>query len=115
VSEPLKVVVTWDDACSRPYGASWDGTFETAAKIAEVAPLYVGRQTIGWLVLVDERALWLAHDYDAEENGGEVSSFAVIPIGWITSIKTLRGKTIYERDVRTPRVRAASGRARSPK
>lgn len=93
---PLHVIVTWDDACDRAVHAVWDGTFETAARIAEVAPLYYERQTTGFLVLVDAEALWLAHDYDREES--EVSNFTVIPLGWVTKVAAGR-RVLYRREL----------------
>lgn len=90
---PLEIVVTWDDACARHTEAAWDGTFDTLAKIPGLAPLYHGRQSIGWLTFVNEEALWLASDYDAEE--GLVSSFSVIPLGWVTRIRTTKGVVLF--------------------
>lgn len=113
VTEPLKVVVTWDDACARHTEGAWDGTLDTAAKIPALAPLYHGRQSMGWLTYWNEAAVWLASDYDAEE--GLVSTFSVIPLGWVTKIKTHKGKIIYERYAVAQTSRVTTARARGPR
>lgn len=94
--DPLNCTVTWDDACNRAEdGIAWDGAFETAAKIAIVAPLYKGRQTAGFLVYINEEALWLAHDYDRDE--GQVGHLTVIPLGWVVEVRTSR-RVLYSRE-----------------
>lgn len=86
--DPLNVVVTWDDACDRNLTCGWDGTIDAVAKLAETAPLYKNRQTVGFLVYVNEEALWLAHDYDRDE--GEVGKLVIIPLGWIVDVRSGR-------------------------
>jgi hypothetical protein len=82
------VVVQWDDACDRSVSIEWDGTFEKAHKAEAVAPLYRNRQTTGWLIYVNDDALWLAHDYDQDEQ--EVHNFTVIPLGWVNAVRAGR-------------------------
>jgi hypothetical protein len=92
---PLNCIVTWDDACNRQVdGLHWNGTIESAMKIAEAAPLYKGRQTAGFLVYINEEALWLAHDYDEEED--QVGNLTVVPLGWIAEVRTAR-RVLYKR------------------
>lgn len=91
---PLHVIITWTDACDRNETFLWDGTFDAAYKAAEKAPLYHNRQSTGFLIFINDEAVWLAHDFDPEEN--EIANLSVIPIGWITLIKTGR-KVLYVR------------------
>lgn len=92
---PLQIVATWDDACTRTATVEWDGTFETAKKVAEVESLYRGRQTVGFLIYVNAEAVWLAHDYDEHEN--QVGNLTIIPLGWVTKITSARGTVLYRR------------------
>lgn len=92
--DPLHVVVTWDDACDRNVTIHWDGSLDAASKVVDAAPLYIGRQTSGFLVYLNTDILWLAHDYDRDES--EIGSMSVIPLGWITKIRTAR-RVIYKR------------------
>lgn len=92
--DPLSVIVTWDDACDREKTFEWDGSFELAASIADSVPLYKDRQTAGFLVFINEEAVWLAHDYDRNEK--EISKLCVIPLGWVTAIHAGR-RTLYKR------------------
>ena len=85
---PLQVVVAWDDACDRTVSLDWDGSFEAAKKVEALAPLCWNRQTTGWLIYVNEDALWLAHDYDQDDQ--EVHNFTVIPLGWVSAVRSGR-------------------------
>jgi hypothetical protein len=75
----------------------WDGTQEAIEKIGRDSGLYENRQTDGRLTFFSLEKLILSHDYDEDE--GEVGHDTVIPWGWVTKVKTAKGKVIYVRDV----------------
>lgn len=93
---PLNVIVTWIDACTRSVTVTWDGTAEATRKIAEEAPLYTNRKTSGFIVAVNEDALWLAHDYDEDEK--QAGNLTVIPLGWVTRVTSARGTILFARE-----------------
>lgn len=115
--EPVDVRVIWSDAAS-------DNTFAcTFAEVGKRATLQHNRVWKGGLVYVrtggrDARVV-LASIYDPPEGADDeamLEDFKIIPLGWIVKIITVRGnRTIYERDVPTPKVRGASGRVRVAK
>lgn len=114
--EPIYVQVTWTDAAS-------DNTFAcTINEVGKRATLMHRRQSDGRLVFIStagrEAKVVLASLYDAPqspEDEAMVENFMVIPWGWVERIKVIRGGTIYERDVPTPKARGASGRVRVAK
>lgn len=93
---PLKVTVWWDDAADRHETCDWDGTFETALKIAEKVTPYRDRETTANLGLVTAEWVYLASDYDHED--GELSKWSVIPLGWVTKIAIANGRVLFTRE-----------------
>lgn len=114
--EPIYVKVCWTDAAS-------DNTFAcTLPEVGKRATLMHRRQSDGRLVYVSvegrEAKVVLASLYDAPQSKDDeamVENFMVIPWGWVERITMIRGPVIYERDIPTPKVRAATSRARRSK
>jgi hypothetical protein len=92
---PLLVQVVWIDACN-VYG-SWK-----LDEVGAAVGLKANRHTAGRFVHVDWPAdgavtpltkLIIAHDYDPDDD--ECGDCVAIPLGWVRSIRTARGRTIY--------------------
>lgn len=96
MKHPLSVIITWDDAADRYHETcTWEWSFETLRRVPETVKPYLGRQSVGYLGFVDESWVYIASDWDAADK--ELGKWAVIPLGWVSSIRTAKGRVLYER------------------
>lgn len=97
--EPLLVVVTWVDAAADP---SFTCGFK---EVGEKATLQLNRKSDGRFIYVNASTnlhharVVLSNMYDPETPTHEamVENFMAIPLGWVDSIKTAKGRVIYKR------------------